>query len=135
MFLCKHSKKDSKDFAKKQNLNLAPSSLMFHNIQSSNVESFSKFIDDELTINKKENIRCDFGPYYLNKYENKPTIENLEKVIEDFKKENSPKGRLREWLSELEINKLIVQKDEKQKTPIFDILQILSVTDENKDTK
>ena len=27
------------------------------------------------------------------------------------------------------------KKDEKQKTPIFDILQILSVTDENKDTK
>ena len=165
--LCSHAKKDSKDFAKEKNLPLAPSSLMFHNIQSSNVESFSKFIDDELTIN---GVRCDFGAYYLNEYENKPTIENLEKVIEDFKKENSPKGRLREWLSdlefdrtyaqnqlnrikeiskknkwetknlsklhkELEINKLIVQKDEKQKTPIFDILQILSVTDENKDTK
>ena len=168
--LCSHAKKDSKDFAKEKNLPLAPSSLMFHNIQSSNVDSFAKFIDDELTINKKEKIRCDFGPYYLNKYENKPTIENLEKVIEDFKKENSPKGRLREWLSDLEfdrtyannqlnrikemskknkwetknlsklhkelkIDKLIVQKDNKQKTPIYDILQILSVTDENKDTK
>ena len=119
---------------------------------------------------KEEKIRCDFGPYYLNKYENKPTIEDFQKVLKDFKKDNSPKGRLREWLSdlefdrtyaqnqlnrikeiskknkwetknlsklhkELEINKLIVQKDEKQKTPIFDILQILSVTDENKDTK
>ena len=168
--LCSHAKKDSKDFAKEKNLPLAPSSLMFHNIQSSNVDSFAKFIDDELTINKKEKIRCDFGPYYLNKYENKPTIENLEKVIEDFKKENSPKGRLREWLSDLEfdrtyaqnqlnrikeiskknkwetknlsklhkelkIDKLIVQKDNKQKTPIYDILQILSVVDENKDTK
>ena len=36
---------------------------------------------------------------------------------------------------ELKIDKLIVQKDNKQKTPIYDILQILSVTDENKDTK
>jgi CRISPR/Cas system-associated protein Cas10 (large subunit of type III CRISPR-Cas system) len=52
--LCKHAKKDSKDFAKKQNLDLAPSSFMFHNIQSSNVENFSKLIEDELTINKKE---------------------------------------------------------------------------------
>ena len=165
--LCSHAKKDSKDFAKEKNLSLAPSSIMFHNIQSSNVESFSKFIDDELTIN---GVRCDFGAYYLNEYENKPTIENLEKVIEDFKKENSPKGRLREWLSDLEfdrtyaqnqlnrikeiskknkwetknlsklhkelkIDKLIVQKDNKQKTPIYDILQILSVVDENKDTK
>lgn len=164
--LCSHAKKDSKDFAKEKNLSLAPSSIMFHNIQSSNVESFSKFIDDELTIN---GVRCDFGAYYLNEYENKPTIENLEKVIEDFKKENSPKGRLRTWLSDLEFDKtyaqnqlkrikkmsegkwksenlsklydglelgnLVVEKDEKQKTPIYDILQILSVVDENKDTK
>jgi hypothetical protein len=163
--LCSHAKKDSKDFAKEKNLPLAPSSLMFHNIQSSNVESFSKFIDDELTINKKENIRCDFGPYYLNKYDSKPKIEDFEKVLKEFKKENSPKGRLREWLKDLEfdrtyadnqlkrikevtiwksenlsklhnelkIDKLIVQKDEKQKTPIYDILQILSVTDEKGD--
>ncbi len=167
--LCSYAKKDSKDFAKEKNLPLAPSSLMFHNIQSSNVESFSKFIDDELTINKKEKIRCDFGAYYLNKYEDKATIEDFEEVLKEFSKENSPKGRLREWLSdlefdrtyaqnelnrikevtkgkwetkklsklhkELEINKLIVSKDGKQKTPIYDILQILSVTDENKDTK
>lgn len=165
--LCSYAKKDSKDFAKEKNLSLAPSSIMFHNIQSSNVESFSKFIDDELTIN---GVRCDFGAYYLNEYENKPTIENLEKVIEDFKKENSPKGRLRNWLSDLEFDRtyaqnqlkrikemskknkwetknlsklyegleldnLVIEKDNKQKTPIYDILQILSVVDENKDTK
>jgi hypothetical protein len=165
--LCKHAKKDSKDFAKEKNLSLAPSSLMFHNIQSSNVESFSKFIEDELTINKEEKIRCDFGAYYLNKYDNKPMIEDFEEVIKDFKKDNSPKGRLREWLKDLEfdrtyaqnqlnrikeitkwksenlsklhnglkIDNLIVSKDKEQKTPIYDILQILSVTDENKDTK
>ncbi|WP_228137886.1 Cas10/Cmr2 second palm domain-containing protein [Aliarcobacter skirrowii] len=164
--LCSHAKKDSKDFAKEKNLPLAPSSIMFHNIQSSNVESFSRFIDDELTIN---GVRCDFGAYYLKNLSNKPTIENLEKIIEDFKKENSPKGRLRTWLSDLEFDKtyaqnqlkrikkmsegkwksenlsklydglelgnLVVEKDEKQKTPIYDILQILSVVDENKDTK
>ena len=161
--LCKQAKKDSKDFAEKEKLDLAPSSLMFHNIQSSNVESFSKFIDDELTINKKEKIRCDFGAYYLKDYKNKPTIENLLAVIKDFGKENSPKGRLREWLSDLNFDKtladnqldrinkvtkwksenlnklyeglsllnLIVLKDKEQKTPIYDILQILSVEDES----
>lgn len=92
--LCSYAKR-FKRFCKREKLPLAPSSLMFHNIQSSNVDSFAKFIDDELTMSKKEKIRCDFDSYYLNKYENKPTIENLEKVIEDFKKENSPKGRLR----------------------------------------
>ncbi|MFA7090825.1 MAG: hypothetical protein WC149_03115 [Arcobacteraceae bacterium] len=161
--LCKYAKNDSKDLAKKENINLAPSSLMFHNIQSSNVESFSKFIDDELTINKKEKIRCDFGPYYLKEQRNKVTIDSFEKVLRDFRKENAPKGRLREWLSDLEfdttyaqnqldrikevsknkwesknlsklhnelkIDKLIVQKDEKQKTPMYDLLQILSVED------
>jgi CRISPR/Cas system-associated protein Cas10 (large subunit of type III CRISPR-Cas system) len=162
--LCSYAKKDSKKIDTK----LPPSSLMFHNIQSSNVESFSKFIDDELTINKKEKIRCDFGPYYLKKYENKPTIEDFENILSDFRKENSPKGRLREWLSDLEFDRtyaqnqlnrikemnkknkwesknlsklhselkmdhLIVQKDGKQKTPIYDLLQILSVVDENKD--
>ena len=45
-----YAKKDSKRIDK----DLPPSSLMFHNIQSSNVDSFSKFIEDELTINKKE---------------------------------------------------------------------------------
>jgi hypothetical protein len=138
---------------------------MFHNIQSSNVESFSKFIEDELTINKEEKIRCDFGAYYLNKYDNKPTIDDFIAVLNDFKEPKAPKGRLREWLSDLEfdrtyannqlnrikemskknkwetknlsklhkelkIDKLIVQKDNKQKTPIYDILQILSVEDE-----
>ena len=159
--LCKAAKKDSKDFAAKEKMPLAPSSLMFHNIQSSNVENFSKFIEDELTINKKEKIRCDFGAYYLSAHKNKPTIENFENLLNDFRKENSPIGRLREWLSDLDfdktladnqlkrinevtkwksgnfeklysglkLNNLIVEKDGFLKTPIYDILQILSVED------
>lgn len=161
--LCKYAKKDSKKIDK----DLPPSSLMFHNIQSSNVDSFSKFIEDELTINKKEEIRCDFGPYYLKTQKNRVTIESFENVLKDFRLENAPKGRLREWLSNLEFDKtyadnqlkrikevttwksssleklydglkidnLIVQKDEKQKTPIYEILQILSVEDERRNEK
>lgn len=102
--------------------------------------------------------------YYLHKQLNKPTIEIFEGVLNDFRIENAPKGRLREWLSDLnfdntyaqnqldrikevskdkwnsenlgklydglKIDKLIVSKDGFRKTPIYDILQILSVEDE-----
>lgn len=160
--LCSFAKKDSKEYAKEKGLELAPSSLMFHNIQSSNVESFSKFIEDELTIN---GVRCDFGPYYLDEIENKISIQKFKDLVEDFQKENSPRGKLRDWLSTLSYDRnlanlqlerieqvskdkwkskkleeyyngislknLIVEKDgSPQKTPIYDVLQILSVTDE-----
>ena len=59
----------------------------------------------------------------------------LNRIKELSKKNKWETKNLSKLHKELEINKLIVQKDEKQKTPIFDILQILSVTDENKDTK
>lgn len=156
--LCSFAKKDSKKYAKEKKLNLAPSSLMFHNIQSSNVESFSKFIEDELTIN---GIRCDFGPYYLKEIENKISIKKFQALVDDFKKENSPIAKLRDWLTTLSHDKnlaklqlerinqiskdkwdsknlyegtslknLIVKKDGLDKTPVYDVLQILSVTDE-----
>ena len=85
--LCKHAKRFKRLCKRKKELFFSnPSSLMFHNIQSSNVKTFSKFIEDELTINKEEKIRCDFGAYYLNKYDNKPMIEDFEEVIKIFKK-------------------------------------------------
>jgi hypothetical protein len=157
--LCGQAKKDSERKA---------SCLMFHNIQSSNFQSWSKFVADELTIvNDQEEIYCDFGAYYLESDE-KPTIQNLITVIESYRQEGSPISRLRAWMGELHndatysktllarVNvmakqnsewrenimdknlknlygslsneKLIVKKDSKLKTPIYDILQILSVT-------
>ena len=154
--LCSYAKKDSKNIDE----STPPSSLMFHNIQSSNVESFQKFIGDELIIN---GVSCVFGPYYLNPIANKPTIQNFLALKEDFKKENSPKGRLRDWLNSLKFDRnfanlelkrihkifskkwqsdnftklhkdlslqnLIIKKDDEEKTPLYDILQILSVED------
>ena len=158
--LCGQAKKDSKREA---------SCLMFHNIQSSNFQSLEKFVEDELTItNDQEEIRCDFGAYYL-KSTTQPTIENLITVIESYRLEGSPISRLRAWMGELHnhadyakamlqrINVmaaqkrewredimdknlkslynslsnqvLIVEKDGCLKTPIYDILQILSVTE------
>jgi hypothetical protein len=152
----------------KKHSNREASCVMFHNIQSSNYQTWSNFVEDELTIrNDKEEIRCDFGPYYLNKEQ--PKISDFLNSVGAYRCEGSPKARLRNWLSELgkshvystkllkRINtiieqsnewnceimtrnlenlysglsneKLIIKKDEYSKTPIYDILQILSVTE------
>jgi len=161
--LCSQTKKH----AKKIDPNRAPSSLMFHNIQSSSYQSWEKFVDDELSIqNDKEIIKCDFGPYYLNQ-SGQPLISDFIKCVDEYSKKGSPISKLRNWLSELyksdvysknlleRINevansseewskeqmdsllralyselsnkKLIVEKDGELKTPIYDVLQILSV--------
>lgn len=169
--LCSQTKKHAKAIDKE----LAPSSLMFHNIQSSNFQSWEKFVEDELTIvNDKETIRCDFGPYYSDENiefhkETQPTIQDLLNTANAYRQEGSPISRLREWMGELHkssqgaenllkrINEitersekwkceimdknlkkltpklcnqeLIIQKEGHQKTPIYDILQIHSVTE------
>ncbi|MCF6331488.1 MAG: hypothetical protein L3I99_08110 [Sulfurimonas sp.] len=163
--LCSATKKHSKNIDK----DLAPSSLMFHNIQSSNFQSWDKFVKDELTItNDEQTIRCDFGPYYLNQ-DGEPQIQDFINTVEAYRCEGSPISRLRNWLGELykndeyaknlldrineitaqsgkwkceimdknlkTLNKnlsndsLIIHKDGFFKTPIYDILQILSVTE------
>ncbi len=163
--LCSATKKHAKAIDK----DLAPSSLMFHNIQSSNFQSWDKFVKDELTIqNDKETIRCDFGPYYLSQ-EGQPSIEDFENTVKAYRQEGSPISRLREWIGELNKSKqysenllarinemikanskwkceimdnnlkkinpqlcnqeLIVPKDGYRKTPIYDVVQILSVTE------
>jgi len=169
--LCGIAKKESERKA---------SCLMFHNIQSSNIQSWDKIIQDELTIlspikqdddnDKKikyKTIRCDFGPYYLDNTK-QPTIQNFLNSVEAYRCDGSPSSRLRNWLSELyksdknseyllnrinqiteqsgkwnscimdrnlkNINQklssdnLIVKINDKDKTPIYDILQILSTT-------
>lgn len=163
--LCSEAKKHAKTI----NQTKAPSCLMFHNIQSSNYQSWEKFIADELTIqNDEETIRLDFGPYYLSE-SSQPLIKDFQNTTEAYRNENSPISRLRNWLSELHkskqfaenllqrINditaqnakwncdimnknlkffscelsndKLIIEKDACKKTPIYDILQIHSVTE------
>lgn len=161
--LCGEAKKQSKKIVEKED-RPAPSSLMFHNIQSSNFQSWDKFIKQELTVqNDAQTIRFDFGAYYLNENE-KPSIENFITVTESLRLKDSPSSKLRSWLSELyksdinaknfldridkmadintkydknilnknlqtlhpdlKLNNLIVNG----KTPVYDVLQILSIT-------
>ncbi len=167
--LCSASKKHTKKLVENKHHTPAPSCLMFHNIQSSNFQSWDKFIKDELTIqNDKQTIRCDFGPYYLTE-PNQPHIDKLQNSVGAYRCDGSPIGRLRNWMSELyksseyaknllnRINditeqsgkwrcdimdknlenlysglsyeNLIIKKDTENRTPIYDILQILSTTD------
>lgn len=159
----------TKKHAKKINEELAPSSFMFHNIQSSNFQSWDKFVEDELTIkNDEQTVYCDFGPYYLNQ-ENQVHIEDFMNTLEAYRCDGSPISRLRAWMGELYKNNnyastmltrinqmaeessewkscimeknlqrfdrrlsndtLIIEKDGLMKTPIFDVLQILSATE------
>lgn len=149
--LCTHAKNYSREINQK----LPPSNLMFHNVQSSYTKKFDQIIKDELTLGK-EKIQCDFGPYYLKKQQDKPTIYDFINVVDDFRAENSPSSRLREWLTDVDasetyanasltrINEIadknwkssnlsILHKDlnmnnliVENKTPIYDILQTLS---------
>jgi len=145
------------------------SCVMFHNIQSSNFQSWTEFVEEELTIkNEKADVRCDYGPYYLHT-KGEPLLADFIRTLEAYRCEGSPISRLRAWIGELynsreyadsmleRINQmakessnwnacimeknlkkfntdlsneqLIVQKDGVAKTPIYDVLQILSATE------
>ncbi len=173
--LCSITKKHAKKLVEGSDVP-APSSLMFHNIQSANFQSWDKFIDNELTImNDKMKIRCDFGPYYVDE-EGEPSITGLVDLINTYGEEKSPISSLRAWVGELHhshqyaiemldrINEvadagntkkvekllgelyeglstetLIVEKGYEtdkdgnkiplHKTPVYDILQIMSATE------
>lgn len=164
--LCKEAKIRSKAL----DLTNPPSSLMFHNIQSSAVQSFSTFIDNELSLGKNQSkehiVRLDFGAYFLHSQSSAtiPTIEHLLSLVQIFRDENAPTSRLRQWLSmldssknlsdnelkqiakiydnfatnhdsafrnlhkDLSLSNLIIQKDGFSKTPIYDIISLISNT-------
>ncbi len=115
--LCKEAKKRS---------NRENSCLMFHNIQSSNFQSWEKLVEDELIIEnekyKKSNgndnrIRLDFGPYYLDK---SSKIDDFLKLVEAYKSENSPISKLRDWLTQLDRNNAYAEKLLKRISDIFE---------------
>ena len=95
--LCKEAKKE----AKKINDTLAPSCLMFHNVQSSFYASYNNFVKNELEFN---NISFKFGPYYVDKKFG-ASIEDFINIINCFNADGSPKSRLRKWISELYYDK------------------------------
>ena len=146
------------------------SCIIFHNIQSSNFQSWEKLEEDELTAyHKDKTIKFSFAPYYLDKA---PKINDFRAIVSFYKQDNSPISKLRNWIGELHKNEayankllnrinqisknddnwdiddrmskalkrvdsklssqnLLVKRDDSNYyTPIYDVLQILSVTKE-----
>ena len=99
--LCGVAKKESKSLDR----NHPPSSLMFHNIQSSYVDNYEGYRRRELTLEtNRGEIRLDFGPYYLREQGDfLPTVDALKGAAAAFAdEETSPIGKLRNWLDMLE---------------------------------
>jgi len=87
-----HSKKISED--------LAPSSLMFHNIQSSNFSDYQEYIEKELILkNDKECVYLNYGPYFLQTQKEYATITHFRNLSKALQEKGSPSSRLREWLT------------------------------------
>jgi len=158
--LCSRAKKASKAIDGEH----PPSSLMFHNVQSSHYESFDDYRKRELTLRTdKGEINLDFGPYFLEKQNDYARIADFRKAVSAFMGENTPIGKLRNWLDLLEesedlaaqalkrihemadergfdagsltalgtgldLERLIVERDGKRTTPVYDILQIHAIS-------
>jgi len=89
--LCSYAKEES---------NREASCLVFHNIQSSYVEDYRTYIEQELTT--REGVRLLFAPYYTEK---EPKIDTLIELHKLFSDSDIPLGKYREWLSELHKSK------------------------------
>lgn len=90
------------------------SSILFHNIQSSNFTDYQEYIDKELTLKihketnsqnsndndeKKETVHLNYGPYFIHKKEPYATVTSFENLAKALMLKGSPASRLREWLT------------------------------------
>lgn len=120
--LCKRAKIQSKAL----NSATPPSSLMFHNIQSSCVQGFDECVKNELVLkaDTKAALSLDFGAYFLRQHkaqngEKLPTIHALLELVKAFRTPKSPATRLREWLSIYESNAKLALRELEQIKRIF----------------
>lgn len=112
--LCSEAKKESKEISGGM-ASLPPSSVMFHRVQSSFVESYGKIVEKELTANKTS---LKFGPYYLNMNH----VKNYGKT-----KDGKLDGVIRWSIDELKANidKMVGNADQRVKSNLRDYLTLL----------
>lgn len=118
--LCDRAKKDAKNKQSiKEGKELPQSCLVFYKVQDSFIEDFSKIAARELTPNDKSSFV--FGPYYINKKDNRWTIDKLEDNVNllDGKDGNSVKSHLRQWMS------LMHENEDTAKQKVFRIVSML----------
>jgi hypothetical protein len=96
--LCTHSK----DIAKKINEDDTPSCISFHKVQGSFIEDYRDIINQELSAN---GVLFNYGPYFINEQEGFATVSQLKYWAKEVKREDAPRGPLRNWLSDLKVNK------------------------------
>lgn len=97
--LCKYSKGISKKLSDPS----IPSCLAFHKVQSSFVGDYQELIDGPLSV-PKEKVQFNNGPYFLHETVGYHTVDQLQQWIKAINRQDAPKSRLREWLTELKIN-------------------------------
>jgi hypothetical protein len=150
--------KEAKNLSKSINPHQTPSSLLFHKVHSSFVEEYDDIIEKELTA--KGNVQFNYGPYFTKPQEGEGylTISDLLTQVKEINLTNAPKSSLTKWLIELRqdesraeqlhqrINTLYKgfreklsldnpfprQKDGKRYTPIFDIVSLSNIQNDNK---
>lgn len=96
--LCTQAKKVAKNLNKTR----TPSCLLFHKVHSSFIEDYKDIVEQEL---KADQIRLDYGPYFLIPHPGYATIEQLNGWVKILSEDASPQSRLRNWLTDLRINR------------------------------
>jgi len=98
------------------------SSLMFHNIQSSNFSSFEEYIDKELTIkDEDEKIFLYYGPYFIEKNDTYASVEDFLNLSKALALKGSPLSRWREWLTILSKDKIAAEERLKRIEQMMDL--------------
>jgi len=95
--LCAQAKRVAKDLNKEY----TPSCLLFHKVHSSFIEDYSSIVEQELTAGTD---RLDYGPYFLASQSGYATVSQLNIWVSTLNESKSPKSRLRNWLSQLQVN-------------------------------
>ena len=150
--LCDAAKKDTKSGDPSRIA--VPSCLMFHKVQDSFIEDYSRIKERELTPN--DEVSLDFGPYYLKEKKDYWTIEKLQENLQKLATEdgNAIKSHLRRWLTVLhqkggiEKGRQLLERlktvagdhtlvkvliydpvpGKRTKYPVYDLMSLLSVT-------
>ncbi len=95
--LCKQAKKVAKDIDGDH----TPSCLLFHKVHASFVEDYGSIIEQELTAKE---VRLDYGPYFLDHQAGYATLDELQHWMAVLNQSDSPRSRLRNWLTDLQVN-------------------------------
>jgi len=89
--------KSAKDSSKKIEKTSPPSSLEFHKVQSSFVDSYEQIAKRELICSNGLNFN--FGPYFLKPQQHFSSIDQLKKWTFEINRPTAPKSDLRRWVT------------------------------------